>query len=115
MNILGRIFGSKRAESTIDDDVRAKVRAVDDRLHDLERSFKQISLEWEETYDKVTHLMARITKRAKIPATSTAQDASTDENGTTPATAPLPLSGFQMGTHSRLQEMRRRMNGVLPR
>lgn len=113
MNFLARFFGSKATDPDSLDALRAKVRDLDDKIHDLERSQKNIALEWEETYDKVTHLMARITKRQK--ANGQGQEAPTEENTAPLSSGPSVHVGSSLGTHSRLQEMRRRMNGVLPR
>lgn len=90
-------------------------RELADAVDRLERQNKAMKLEWEEAYDKLHHLMARITKRAlhqaKEDATSTAQNGSETEiagNGLhTPSALP------PVGTHARLKAMRSR-HGLLP-
>jgi len=103
-------FTTKKSDSRRFEKAEGDLRDLKSSVEALERSMKSISLEWEETYDKMKHLMARITKRAqtadreKNDDTSTAPDARRDENGGPQALDPSPV----LGTHSRLQEMRRR-------
>lgn len=74
-----------------------------DELADARREFKSIRLEWEESYDKLHHLMARITKRSKI-ASPEPPEAPGDTNGSAPSLPP-------MGSHGHLQELRARYGG----
>ncbi len=103
-------FTTKKSDSRRFEKAEADLRELRTSVEALERSMKSIALEWEETYDKMKHLMARITKRAqtadreKNDDSSTTQDASTAANGGPQALDPSPV----LGTHSRLQEMRRR-------
>lgn len=47
-----------------------------DRLEQLERAVKALQLDWEQTYDKVHRLMARIARRqAILEAAETREDA----------------------------------------
>lgn len=94
--------------------LETKVRALEEEVETLNRSFKSIKLEWEESYDKLHHLMARVTKRAKVSKQESspldleaAGDAETPE-GPTPQRRPV------LGSHGLLQQMRAR-HGLLPR
>lgn len=93
-----------------------KVEARLRELEDFDRQVKGLKLEWEETYDKVTHLMARITKRAKTnPETpeSTSQNALETTISEAGDLHPSPNSRV-LGNHATLQTMRAR-HGLLPR
>ena len=52
------------------------VRALDERLTALERAFKALELEWDDTYDKLRRAMGRVVKsRAIIEAAEKTSDA----------------------------------------
>lgn len=53
------IFGDKMALESL----QTRLAAVEERCEVLERQRKQLRLEWEETYDKVSHQMSRISRR----------------------------------------------------
>jgi hypothetical protein len=53
-----------------------------ERLEVLERSFKSLRLEWDETYDRVSRLMGRIAKRAALDQ-KRAEEASDVDPGST--------------------------------
>lgn len=112
MSIFERIFGSNRTDSTRLDHLESKIRVLDDILEKQGRTLKALELEWEQTYDKLAHLMARITKRRaaleKEQEQASLLQPSETMNGTPPRGGPT------YGTHDDLQEMRRR-NGLLPR
>lgn len=86
-----------------------RLKEIEDSMDRLERTVKGLKLEWEESYDKLHHLMARVTKRAQNASSSAAPEAPGNENGTPPSPPPSLL-----GTHQRLQQMRAR-HGLLPR
>lgn len=104
---------SKNEPKIVPPDVREDLRTVSSQLDKLEREVKSLRLEWEESYDKLHHLMARITKRQKAAQTEqeTLQDASQSTNGRE-AGGPLPPA--PAGMHNRLMAMRSR-HGLLPR
>lgn len=96
--------------------IEKRVAELEERCESLERANKNMKLEWEESYDKLHHLMARVTKRAvqlrrdqeRVETDSqTAPEASESNGGE-------PLRGNYLGTHGLLQEARRR-HGLLPR
>lgn len=94
---------------------RKRLAEIEDRLDSIDRTIKSIRLEWEESYDKLHHLMARVTKRQKDLAR--AQTESETESAE-PQDAPGAPNGNEVrshyGQHSILTEMRRR-HGLLPR
>lgn len=95
--------------------LETKVRELRDELADLSRSMKTMRLEWEEAYDKQLHLMARITKRAKV--SKAAGDGPTDLEAAGDAEtpdSPQPQRRPVLGSHSLLTQMRAR-HGLLPR
>lgn len=108
MGIFGRLFGTKETDSARFDKVEAKVRDLVERSENLERAFKGIELDWEESYDKLKHLMARITKRQK---------AQNDEEAAPEALGPMngrPEGGSAppaIGSHQALSAMRSRLFG----
>lgn len=93
-----------------------RLAEIEERLESLERANKSIKLEWEEAYDKLHHLMSRVTKRAKD--LSRAQG-DAEKTSAEPEDAPGAPNGDEVrhpyiGMHGTLQEMRRR-HGLLPR
>lgn len=95
-----------------------EVAELRDQVEAMERTIKNLKLEWEESYDKLHHLMSRVTKRAitadreKNDDSSTAQDARREDFSSGPGGKPSGPS--VIGTHATLQAMRAR-NGLLPR
>lgn len=115
MGIFSRLFEPKHTDSTRFEQLEAKVRALDDVQDKQARAFKALELEWEQTYDKVAHLMARITKRrAALEREQQAQEQAPEAQGQQNAQAATTNRHPIIGTHDDLQEMRRR-NGLLPR
>jgi len=112
LSLFERLFGSKRTDSTRLEHIESKVRVLDDILEKQGRSLKALELEWEQTYDKLAHLMARITKRRAALEREQQQAELPQAPETT--NAPPMRGGPSYGTHDDLQEMRRR-NGLLPR
>lgn len=110
MGLLDRFFTPKLTDSDRFERLEAKIRELSDIQEKQGRTIKGIELEWEQVYDKVTHLMARITKRQKTADRENALPELTD-GPQQPIAVP---DGPQVGTHARLAEMRRR-NGLLPR
>jgi len=115
VTLLERIFGPKRTESTRLEHLESKCRVLEDQIEKNSRALKGLELEWEQVYDKMMHLMARITKRAKTldreqNGSQSLQDGVGDVQASSPGAEGLP----GLGTHGRLAEMRRR-NGLLPR
>jgi hypothetical protein len=113
MNVFSRLFAPKETESARFERLEAKIRELDDVQDKQARTMKALQLEWEQTYDKLAHLMARITKRrAALEREQLALEEAPQTSGTTTARpgGPSPI----IGTHDDLQEMRRR-NGLLPR
>ncbi len=41
-----------------------RLKQMEERMDDFERTMKRIQLEWEETYDKMRLIMQRVAKRA---------------------------------------------------
>jgi len=106
------LFSSKN-----DDEKLAKrVLALEERLEAIDRTVKSLKLEWEESYDKLHHLMARVTKRALTASREHQDDAQGrpegqgEQNSQQATLSPTSI----LGTHARLQTMRSR-NGLLPR
>jgi len=91
--------------------LESSVRSLKDEIAALERQSKSMKLEWEEAYDKLHHLMARITKRAKTRAAEADDDAVEPPqpalSGMRPAGDSDPASRV-LGTHDTLQRMRNR-------
>ena len=84
------------------------------RLETLERELKNLRLEWEESYDKLHHLMSRVTKRAKdLQRAQNAQEEAPEAPESTNGDEPRGQSPF-VGMHGMLQEARRR-HGLLQR
>lgn len=112
MKWLSRLFEPKLTESARFDRLEESIRALADTQREQGRTIKNIELEWEQVYDKVTHLMARITKRQaaldRDRQALTAQEAAGEENGDRQTPEPIAATGV----HGRLQEMRRR-HGLL--
>lgn len=115
--MFDRFFATLAAKSA-DRKLAKELAALRDQVESLERTTKSIRLEWEETYDKVHHLMARVTKRAitadreKNDDSSTAQEARRGDFSE--GLGGKPSGPTVLGTHSTLQAMRAR-NGLLPR
>lgn len=108
-----RFFAAKVAERE-DRRLAKQLVEVTDRLEAMERTVKNLKLEWEESYDKLHHLMARVTKRSKTlereqnEESSTAPEARRNDFPNGKGERPI------LGTHGTLQEMRQR-HGLLPR
>ena len=45
---------------------KPSVKALDERLEHLERAFKALELEWDDTYDKLRRAMGRVVKSRAI-------------------------------------------------
>ncbi len=86
--------------------LEAKVRALDDIQEKHGRQLKTIELDCEEWYEKLKHLMARVTKRAKVDTPSADDSSAAPEapgrvNGNGQGLSPL-------GSHETLKNARRR-------
>lgn len=114
LSLLERIFGTKRTKDEVPPSFEARLRALDAEQEKQGRALKALQLEWEEVYDKVMHLMARITKRQKALDRDMGRAEAQEAAGEATAAASEAQPSIGVGTHSRLQEMRRR-NGLLPR
>jgi len=116
MSIFSWFRSSPPTDSSRFEALEAKVRALEDGLEQVNRRLKGFDLEWDEAYDKMKHLMARITKRAKVEQKEAeeAQDASGPPIGDLQPQTPHHVGGGVVGMHSQLQEARRR-HGLLPR
>ncbi len=113
MGIFSRLFAPKETDSARFVRLEAKLRELDEVVDKQQRTIKALELDWEQTYDKMAHLMARITKRRAALAADqereqAASQAPEQPNGIA-AGGSLPL-----GTHSQMQAMRAR-HGLLPR
>jgi hypothetical protein len=65
-----------------------RLKDVEERLETVERDFKRLRLEWEDSYDKLRTLMQRIAKRAQ--AVEKAQETANESD--IPSESPsLPL------------------------
>jgi len=101
---------------TEDERLAKRVLALEERCETLDRTVKSLKLEWEESYDKLHHLMARVTKRALAASREHENDSQGrpegqgEQNAQQATLSPTSI----LGTHSRLQAMRSR-NGLLPR
>lgn len=82
-----------------------------ERQRRLESSQRALQLEWEETYDNIRRLLAKIAKREKSAALTDGHDAPEDD-ALTPTTGSPTASGDQFRLN---QLLIRRRNGVLPR
>lgn len=114
MRWFDRLVGKNRPETQPDASVERRIRDLEVEVEKIGRTQKSMNLEWEEVYDKVTHLMARITKRQKTLDRETARAEASEPAGDAMSDDPRPEPSNGIGTHSRLQEMRRR-HGLLPR
>jgi uncharacterized coiled-coil protein SlyX len=112
MGVFSRLFEPRESETARFERIEAKIRDLDDILTKQGKSIKALELDWDQTYDKMKHLMARITKRrAALDAEQQAQEDAPEAPGRPNARA---AGDNIIGTHDALQEMRRR-NGLLPR
>ena len=68
------IFGQMKAFDRLED----RLRSVELKLDDLERTSRKLGLEWEDLYDKVKRQMSRMSKRTAVDAKE-AVDAFNDE------------------------------------
>jgi len=99
-----------------DERLAKRVLALEERIDALDRTVKSLKLEWEESYDKLHHLMSRVTKRALTASRENQDDpqgrpdAQGEQNSQQTTLSPTSI----LGTHARLQAMRSR-NGLLPR
>lgn len=86
-----------------------RLEALEKSQERLERLPKLLQAEWEDQLDRMNRVMGRLNARIKV-----ANQAQTDEpppsNAEAAPEAPTPL----LGTHERLQAMRRRRHGLLP-
>lgn len=89
-------------------DTRDRVRGLEDRLEALERGFKSLRLEWEETYERLYKVMGRL--NARLRASKTDEPEGGGHQDTPPLAVPPQL---QPGYHERMQAHRRR-RAVLP-
>jgi len=107
--VFERFFAAKA-----DRRLAKEVAELTDKVEALDRTVKSLRLEWEESYDKLHHLMARVTKRALTAAREKDDDPQNGpegqgkENGAAGDVNPI------LGTHGRLSAMRSR-HGLLPR
>lgn len=62
------------------EDLHARLRVLDDAVHDLRRDFKSIQTEWNSQFAKYQALYARLAKQAKR-AEERAEDAAGETNG----------------------------------
>lgn len=76
-----------------------------ERLDRLEAGFRQLLLEWEDSYERLHRLMARVNKRAR--------DLAAREEG--PQEAPGPTNGSQPGVDAISAAIIARRNRVPPR
>lgn len=111
MSIFSRFFPSSRPDSTRIESLESKVRNLEDIQEKQTRQLKGLELEWEEVYEKMRHLMARITKRQQTAA----READEAASSTAPETPGAPNGGGGrpqvMGSHEVLSGMRRRLFG----
>lgn len=90
-----------------------RINEHQERIEKLERNLHALELEWENTYDKVRHMMGRIAKRAAL-----VQNADTDQStlGETVTSVPALTSPHFSGLTERqraaqMQILARRKQG----
>jgi hypothetical protein len=44
---------------------KKRLLALEERIDTLQREFRALQLEWEDSYDKLRHMMGRVSKRAE--------------------------------------------------
>lgn len=86
------------------------LRELQDRIMLLERQLKQLTLEWDEMYDKFRRLLARISKRHD--ALETAEKGGRIPDSTDPRQLPLGAGDRQAELNRMIREQRGR--GALP-
>lgn len=84
----------------------SRVRALEDSFDTLQREHKAIRLEWETAYDKLTAIVQRITKRARV-----IEQASEATEGPEVTTGPRAVLTRQDQLQAEILARRARANG----
>ena len=95
--------GDRRAVAGLYNSLILRIRELEERVDTEERIVKGLKLEWAESYDKLEHLMARITKRKKKEL----EERETEKQETTSADEWQAEAGY----HDQMEAMRRRNRG----
>lgn len=115
MSVFSRLFAPKETDSARFERLEAKVRSIEINVQAVEqehaRQLKSIELEWEETYDKLKHLMARITKRKAAADRENEQEQAQEGPGATNGRQAGESPSPALGTHQTLSAMRGRLFG----
>jgi uncharacterized protein (UPF0335 family) len=85
-----------------------KILECQERLETLERQFKRLSLEWEDTFDKLKSFYQRIAKRAERLERDTAGNAE-EVTDVAPASS-AGLTGRQLQAQQQILERRARLS-----
>jgi len=84
-----------------------RLKELEERLENVERGFKKLSLEWEDAYDKLRVIVQRVVKRAQI--VEKAQEEAEEQEPDTPM---LPgLTPTQMERQRSILARRSRVTG----
>lgn len=90
-----------------------RLKVVEERQDEFARQMRALELEWDETYDKIRTLFARIAKRAE--RSSKAGDDATTESSLDPTVSsseqPSGLSSRAQLIQQQILARRRRING----
>lgn len=88
-----------------------RLKAVEERQDGFSRQMAALQLEWDETYDKIRTLFARIAKRQERAAKDGVQESSTEQ----PTQEEIPgiagLTGRAAQVQQQILARRRRING----
>lgn len=81
------------------------LRELQDRLETVERDVKRLRLEWEDSYDRLRHIMGRLNKRA-------AREQQADGEQPTPEPTPPELGRPMTAREAALWEIAKRRGAV---
>ena len=75
-----------------------------ERIETLERGLRNLRIDWDDTYEKLTRILGRITKRdalARARGAETPEDAPESTNGAPPVLDPFSEQVMQLRGHRR--------------
>lgn len=93
-----------------------RLSEIEERVERLERASKQIKLEWDDAYERLTKMQQRIVKRAEVVERAERQEAeeAAEIEGVEP-TDLLHLTPHQRTIQAKILATRGNRNGILPR
>lgn len=95
---------------------KKRLSELEERVETLERTCKQVRLEWDDAYERMIKLQQRITKRAQVVERAEAEEAEdeVEQSGTVDESA-LTMTPRQRTIQAQILAQRgRRNNGLLP-